>query len=81
MTKVILHGLSSSQLWLGTLCRSRCGERCKIHTKPGLLVTLHLNGQPEVSQLHRCPLHLTGQQQVLRLRDRKKEFVFKPGLI
>lgn len=39
-------------------------------TKPSLLVSLHFNSKAKVCQLHCCSLHLTGQQQVLRLRDR-----------
>ena len=36
-------------------------------TEPGLLVSLHLNSQAKVCQLHCSSLHLTGQQQVLGL--------------
>ena len=43
-------------------------------TEPCLLVSLHLYGESEVGQLHRGPLLLGGQQQVLRLYVRKKKY-------
>lgn len=36
-------------------------------TEPGLLIPLHLDGQPEVGQLHCSVLALARQEQVLRL--------------
>lgn len=39
-------------------------------TKPCLLITLHLDGQAEVRQLHGRPFALAGQEQVLGLRGR-----------
>lgn len=56
--------------------RDEVKEKQRSLTKPGLLVSLHLDGETKVSQLHCCPLHLTGQQQVLRLQDQinKNEF-------
>lgn len=41
-------------------------------TEPRLLLALHLDGQPEVGQLHGGALRLARQQQVLRLRFKKK---------
>ncbi len=38
-------------------------------TKPGLLISLHLDGKAKISQLHCRSLHLTGQQQVLWLQE------------
>lgn len=37
-------------------------------TEPGLLVSLHLDGEAEVGQFHRCSFRLGGQQQVLWLQ-------------
>lgn len=43
------------------------GLQC-LHTKPRLLVSLHLNGQSKVGQFHSGVLALTGQEQILWLR-------------
>ena len=39
-----------------------------IFTKPGLLFSLNLNGQPEVGQLDGGPLLLARQKQIFRLQ-------------
>lgn len=51
--------------------RIRCSCFRSIHTEPGLLVTLNLNGQAKVSQLHCCILALAGEEQVLWLEGGK----------
>ena len=42
------------------------------HTKPSLLVSLNLDSQSKVGQLHCCVLTLAGQQQVLWLQEQHK---------
>lgn len=44
-----------------------CHRVCFL-TKPSLLVSLHFDSEAKVCQLDGSSLHLTGQQQVLRLR-------------
>lgn len=45
-------------------------QECDGLTKPGLLVSLHLDGEAEISQFHRSSFRLGGQEQILRLKTR-----------
>lgn len=59
------RGLVSRSQWAGA--GAVVGRGAAALTEPGLLIPLHLDGEAEVRQLHRCPFALAGQEQVLRL--------------
>lgn len=59
--RITAHQTARRVCW--TLCHCVC-----FLTEPSLLVSLHFDSEAEVCQLDGSSLHLTGQQQVLRLR-------------